>query len=62
MNELLEKIENFLKSSGMSPTMLGIKAVNNSRIIFDLRKGAGCTLSTMDKILNFIKNYEGKAE
>ena len=58
MNELLKKIEEFLKKSGMSPTMLGIKAVNNSRIIFDLRKGAGCTLSTMDKILNFIENYK----
>lgn len=58
MNELLEIIETFLKNSGMSPTMLGIKSVNNSRIVFDLRKGSGCTLTTRDRILNFIKNYE----
>ena len=58
MNEFLEKIENFLASSGMSATNLGIKAMNNPTFVFDIRNGRQCLDSTKNKVLDFIKNYK----
>lgn len=57
MNEFLQKIEDFLQATGMPPTTFGLKAVNTSRFVFDLRKGSGCTVATMDKAKAFMEDY-----
>lgn len=58
MNEFLEKIEEFLKRTGMSATMLGINALKAPNFVFNLRKGQGCTIATMQKVLDFMANYK----
>lgn len=62
MNEFLQKIEDFLKKTGMSATAFGIKTKKNPRFVHDLRKGAGCTLTTMDEVLEFMANYGGEVQ
>lgn len=58
MNEFLQTIEEFLKRTGMSATALGTKSVNNPNLVFDLRKGKSCTLTTMDKVTEYMSNYD----
>ena len=56
--EFLGYIEGFLEETEMSATTFGIKAVNDSRIVFMLREGRECREETQEKILNFINNYQ----
>ena len=58
MNEFLKRIELFLKQSGMSATSLGIKALKNPRFVFDIRKGNGCTVKSMQKVDDFMLSYK----
>ena len=37
MDDLKERIESFLATSGMSPTVFGRKALNDPNFVFDLR-------------------------
>lgn len=60
MNEFLKRIELFLKQSGMSATSLGIKALKNPRFVFDIRKGNGCTVKSMQKVDDFMLSYKKK--
>lgn len=57
MEEFLKKIENFLLTSGMSATALGIKALRAPMFVFKLRQGKGCTVATMQKVDDFMNNY-----
>lgn len=58
MDEFLQRIEEFLTRTGMSATNFGLKCLKNPRFVFDLRKGASCTLATVDKVLDFIKQHD----
>ena len=58
MNEFLQRIEKFLIKHSMSATAFGIKSMKNPRFVHDLRKGASCTLATVDKIDAFMAAYE----
>lgn len=62
MNEFLKRIELFLKQSGMSATSLGIKALKNPRFVFDIRKGNGCTVKSMQKVDDFMLSYKKKKD
>lgn len=57
MEEFLKKIENFLIESGLSATMLGVKALKAPMFVFKLRQGKGCTVATMQKVEDFMNNY-----
>lgn len=56
--EFLDYVEGFLKTTGMSATTFGIKAVNDSRIVFMLREGRECREETQARVLDFINNYQ----
>lgn len=59
MDEFLQRIEEFLTRTGMSATNFGLKSLKNPRFVFDLRKGSGCTLTTVDKVNAFMSAYTG---
>lgn len=56
--DFLELVEGFLKETGMSPTMLGIKAKNDPKFVFNLRDGTESREDTQTKVLDFINNYK----
>lgn len=58
--EFLEKVEEFMKDTGISPTVLGMKAVNDSRLIFMLRDGRECREATQEKVLAFMDSFKGE--
>lgn len=62
MNEFLQSIEEFLKETGMSATAFGIKTKKNPRLVHDLRKGAGCTMATVEECNIFMANYRKNNE
>lgn len=39
MDPLLKRIQSYLNSSGMPPTLFGRRAVNDPRLVGDLRRG-----------------------
>ncbi len=62
MNELLEKIEAFLKAKKMSPTAFGKAALGDPRFVSDLRnKNRSVTMRTNMRVLAFIEQHEASA-
>lgn len=57
MEKFLQRIEDFLARTGMSATMFGINALRTPSFVFNLRKGMGCTVATMQKVDDFMNNY-----
>jgi hypothetical protein len=58
----LNQVEDFLKSKNISPTTLGLKSINDPRLVFMLRAGRECREETQERVLNFMKNYEKEYE
>lgn len=56
--DFLEFIESFLEKTGMSATMLGIKAKNDPKFVFNLRDGTESREETQARVLDFINNYK----
>lgn len=53
--DFINKIEDFLVSSGLDATKFGIYAIGNPSFVFKLRNGKSCTLRTAERVLNFIQ-------
>lgn len=58
---LLTEVERFLSETGMEPTYFGIKALNDSRFVFDLRKGRECRRATRERAESFMRLTRGAA-
>ena len=57
-----EKVEDFLKRTGMSPSTLGRLALNDSSFVLTMRgyrgqKPRSPTLDTVDRVEEFMDNY-----
>jgi predicted transcriptional regulator len=50
-------IETFLKNTGLSARVLGMKALNNPTIIYRILKGEDYKASSMEKIIAYIRSY-----
>lgn len=63
--QLLERIEAFLAAHRMSARQFGLDAVNDHRLVQRLRRGAGVTLTVIEKAEAFMdaraSNADGKA-
>lgn len=55
---LLEKIEAFLKATGMSATAFGVKALNDPPFVQQLRDGRDPKLSTAHRCEEFMSSHE----
>jgi len=60
--EFLLLIEGFLARHDLSPTTFGLWAMDDSRFVFDLRKGRTCLGKTMYRVRRFMEDYEKKEE
>ena len=58
--DFLSVIEDFIKKTGVSATVLGIKAIKDSRLVFMLRDGRECREETQKKVLEFMNSYKGE--
>jgi hypothetical protein len=54
----LIRIERFLHRTGMPPTRFGREAVNDPRLVFDLRRGREMGRRTADRVQAFIARHE----
>lgn len=54
---LLQKIEAFLKATGMSATAFGIKALNDPPFVQQLRDGRDPKMSTAQRCEEFMASY-----
>ncbi len=53
--DLKDKIDGFLTSSGMSPTVFGREVLNDPNFVFDLRSGKRSpSIRTVEKIYAYI--------
>lgn len=60
--EFHAKVESFLVKHNLTPTTFGIWAMDDSRFVFDLRKGRMCFGKTVRKVLAYMTAYEAKQE
>lgn len=58
--ELQLLIEDFLKRHGMSASTFGRWALDDSRFVFDLRRGRTCLNRTMRRVMIFMRDYDEK--
>lgn len=56
--EFLQKIEDFLRKTGMSASAFGIKSKAEPNFVFTLRKGRECKEAIQEKVLKFIDKQE----
>ena len=56
--ELLRRVEEFLKRSGMPPTRFGRQAVRDPRLVFDMRNGREPHRRLARRIAEFIDAEE----
>ena len=56
--ELLRRVEEFLKRSGMAPTRFGRQAARDPRLVFDMRKGREPHRRLARRIGDFIEDQE----
>lgn len=56
--DLLSEIENFLRTRKIAETTFGRLAVNDGKFVPRLRLGANMTLSTVDRVREFIRQHE----
>lgn len=55
---LLAEIDRFRKRVEISETAIGIGAVNDGKLVADLRKGRRCWPETAQKVLDFMRRVE----
>lgn len=53
--QLLAEIEDFLSTRKIAETTFGRMAVNDGKFVSRLRSGANMTLSTIDRVRQFIR-------
>ena len=56
--EFLEKVEDFLERTKMSPTAFGTKAKAEPNFVFELRKGRECREDVQERVLRFMDEVE----
>jgi hypothetical protein len=54
---LLDEIEAFLRSTGMSATAFGKEVAKDPRFVHDLRKGRDPKMSTAESVRDWIARY-----
>ena len=54
---LLDAVEAFLVDHDMAPTTFGIRAVNDAKLVANLRAGLDVRTRTADRIRDFMKEY-----
>ena len=54
MQTVLQKVEHFLQATAMRPTMFGRRAVNDPRLVLDMRNGREPGPQTIERIEQFI--------
>ena len=57
----LGRIDAFLPASGMSATALGLRVMNDGKIVGRLRRGLGVTARTIDRLNGYIDRERRKA-
>lgn len=57
---LLMIVERFLRETGMAPTLLGRRALNDPRFVSDLRKGRSAGTSVRCRLEHFMNNMRAK--
>lgn len=56
--QLLSEIEAFLRNRKMKETTFGRFAVNDGKFVGRLRAGGSLTVTTLEKVRAYIKQYE----
>lgn len=61
-NDFLDRIERFLSDQGFKASELGRLAVGDPSFVTDLRRGRSPRLTTVDKVIRFIEQFEARAD
>lgn len=61
MVSLIDRIDAFLASTGMSDSQFGLHALNDKNFVAQLRNGRDVRLSTAEKVEDFMSRYQSGA-
>ena len=51
------RVNAFMRSTGMSPTTLGLKAVGDPNLVRQIERGRSPSLRTADRVLSFMRRF-----
>ena len=57
---LIERVEAYLKRTGMTATLFGKKALNDPNLVFDLREGRWLRGPTRTRVIQFMEPKKGR--
>lgn len=58
---LLSEISNFCRNAGLAESTFGRAAINDGKLVSRLRNGGRITTDTLDRIRQFMNNYQGRS-
>jgi hypothetical protein len=61
MDSLLTDIEAFCRKHGMAESQFGVLALNDKNFVGQVRNGRDLRISTVDRVLSFMKRVEADA-
>ncbi|BBK44146.1 hypothetical protein STVA_41660 [Allostella vacuolata] len=61
-DQFLAEIEAYLTREGMGATQFGIRALNDPRFVFDVRRGRICSVRTVDRVRAWMADPERASE
>lgn len=56
IQSLIDEVDAFCMESGINPTAFGLRAVNDGKLLSDIRSGRMPSLNTIDRIRAFMAN------
>lgn len=58
---LLSEIEAFSRTRGIAASTVGLKAVNDGKLVERLRRGGSVTLETAERLREFMRSHDERA-
>lgn len=55
---LIDRVDEFLRLTGMSPTRLGVDALSDGGLVRGLRAGRSLTLKSAERLVRFMDQHE----
>ena len=59
-DNFLKVVEDFLKKTNVSATILGLRALKDTTFVFRLRQGRECREKTQKQVLQWMSEYQQK--
>lgn len=59
--QIKQDVKDFMQRHNVTPTTLGIKALGNSHLVFQILKGTDLKISSVEKLYEYMEKQDAKS-